>query len=999
MTAIANRAIEFVQSIGVCAHIDDSRSSYATSNVAVQMSYLGITNMRVEAPYTNLATYTALGQLGISFDVISSNTNLVQQIGYLNSIAPYVAFAEGPNEVNTTPVSYLGLSGAAAADAYQADFYKAVHADPLLAGAKVLPFSLSVGGAMTGYGNVAAYADDGNVHGYASGGTPPLYMLSAALSNVTTTPGKSAVVTETGYYTLADGRSGVTADVQAKWLMDSLLQDSLNGVMKTYLYQLEDSYSAPSNDPENHYGLYNTDGTPKQAAIDIHNLTTILADKGAAAATFTPGSISYTVSGLDPNYGFQKLYAKSNGSFDIALWSEPNFYNAATGAASSVAPSAVTIALGGVFDVNVFDPVTGIAAVASYTGVSSVQLSLGTDPLVVEVTQTALLTAGAIPGVTLGTGPDAIVVGVSEDAWQGNAQFTLQVDGKQIGGMQTTTASHGAGQTQLFTLDGSFGVGVHMVTATFLNDAWGGTATTDRNLYVDSISAGGKDAAASAALMSNGSKTFAATLPSNPAVSLGTGPDSIVVGVSEEAWQGDAQFTLKVDGNQIGGVQTTTALHDLGQSQLFTLNGSFGSTTHAVAVTFLNDAWGGTTTTDRNLFVDTVTAGSNAAAVNAVLWGNGTRTFSTALPTKVVAAAVASVGTAVALGAGADNIAVGVSEDAWQGDAQFTLQVDGTQIGGIQTATAQRGQGQTQVFTLAGSFGPGAHTVAATFLNDAWGGTPTTDRNLYLDSVTAGGVTNPVNAALMSNGSSSVNVSLPGNPAGTLGAGPDRIVVGISEDAWQGDAQFTLQVDGTQIGGVQTATALHGAGQTQSFTLNGSFRPGAHIVTATFLNDAWGGTTTTDRNLYLDSVTAGGVKNPVNAALMSNGGSSFAFSLPAVISPATLDAQATPTLSFIAASGAVTVDGGTAPGMTLSGGAGRNVFVLHAGAAAGDTITNFHPDLSAGDFLDLAGYGAGAALTPVGASTWQATSASGSYHDLFTLSNGPSLTPANILFT
>ncbi len=137
-TNIASRASDFIQSIGVCAHIDDSSSSYATSPVAQQMAYLGISNMRVEAPYANLSTYTALGKAGIKFDVISSTTNLQQQIGFLNSISSYVAFAEGPNEVNTSPVSYQGLSGAAAAIAYQKDFYAAVHADPLLKGVAVL---------------------------------------------------------------------------------------------------------------------------------------------------------------------------------------------------------------------------------------------------------------------------------------------------------------------------------------------------------------------------------------------------------------------------------------------------------------------------------------------------------------------------------------------------------------------------------------------------------------------------------------------------------------------------------------------------------------------------------------------------------------------------------------------------------------------------------------------------------------------------------------------
>jgi hypothetical protein len=34
-----------------------------------------------------------------------------------------------------------------------------------------------------------------------------------------------------------------------------------------------------------------------------------------------------------------------------------------------------------------------------------------------------------------------------------------------------------------------------------------------------------------------------------------------------------------------------------------------------------------------------------------------------------------------------------------------------------------------------GNFGSGPHDVGVSFVNDAWGGTPTTDRNLYVNSV------------------------------------------------------------------------------------------------------------------------------------------------------------------------------------------------------------------------------------------------------------------------
>jgi len=51
--------------------------------------------------------------------------------------------------------------------------------------------------------------------------------------------------------------------------------------------------------------------------------------------------------------------------------------------------------------------------------------------------------------------------------------------------------------------------GTHDVAVSFLNDAYGGTSATDRNLYVDAIDANGAAApGATAALFSAGTQHF-----------------------------------------------------------------------------------------------------------------------------------------------------------------------------------------------------------------------------------------------------------------------------------------------------------------------------------------------------------------------------------------------------------------------------------------------------------------------------------------------------------
>ena len=96
--------------------------------------------------------------------------------------------------------------------------------------------------------------------------------------------------------------------------------------------------------------------------------------------------------------------------------------------------------------------------------------------------------------------------------------------------------------------------------------------------------------------------------------------------------------------------------------------------------------------------------------------------------------------------------------------------------------------------------------------------------------------------------------------ASSSGDGPDTLTLGLAEDAYQGDAQFTVTVDGVLVSATaQTVTASHAAGKEQQFTFTGNWGAGPHSVAVKYLNDAYGGTPATDRNLYLTSAQYDGV--------------------------------------------------------------------------------------------------------------------------------------------
>jgi Ca2+-binding RTX toxin-like protein len=126
------------------------------------------------------------------------------------------------------------------------------------------------------------------------------------------------------------------------------------------------------------------------------------------------------------------------------------------------------------------------------------------DAAVLERSVMAASTTAA--NTAFGSGADTLVLKISEDAWNGHAQYTVKVDGVQVGGVLTASASHALGQSDIVTLKGNWGSGAHKVEVNFLNDAWGGTSSTDRNLYVDGITYDGHSVANSmVALMRNGS--------------------------------------------------------------------------------------------------------------------------------------------------------------------------------------------------------------------------------------------------------------------------------------------------------------------------------------------------------------------------------------------------------------------------------------------------------------------------------------------------------------
>ena len=253
--------------------------------------------------------------------------------------------------------------------------------------------------------------------------------------------------------------------------------------------------------------------------------------------------------------------------------------------------------------------------------------------------------------------------------------------------------------------------------------------------------------------------------------------------------------------------------------------------------------------------------GQDATSQNWYTWNQVTWTAASAPPAPAPTPTPAPLPPPVITGSAFDTLKLSLSEDAWQGDAQAIVTVDGKTIGGTVMVTALHNQGKTQTVSLSGQWGAGAHDIGVQFINDAYGGTSTTDRNLYVNGVTLNGQASATPPAILySSGTSHFATA----------ASP--LVLQLSEDAYLGDAQFTVAVDGKVLGAAQSVSTLHASGTAQNFAFGPALAAGAHDVAVSFLNDAYGGSAATDRNLYVNAVVANGATMPGAAATLLSAG-------------------------------------------------------------------------------------------------------------------------------
>lgn len=391
------RAADFIGSIGVNTHLGYVDSAYAAGErVLAALDYLGIGRVRdaaITGQQRNLEGFTLLADAGILFDmVVQAARDPVEAVG---TIAAFdedhpgaVDAIEGPNEIDNWPVTYAGLTGAAAGIAFDDALVAAVAATPGLAG--VDTYSLT--GA-----RVNDTTEFANFHSYPVKGLQPYKALARNPVTTGVTPDKPLVLTETGYHTAVGPNTrweGVDEATQAKLTLNLLFDAHRLGIERTYLYQLSDGYADPGGtNIDRHLGLFDRDFVPKQSAVAIHNLTAALGSVNHSLTT--PTAIS--VWGL-PSHGASTVLTKDNGALDVVLWAEPDVWNQVRDVPIAAKSVDVVIEFGGTMvDVALFDPMLSAEPVRLFDDVRFVVIPVTDHPLLVEVVDATSWTLDPAP--------------------------------------------------------------------------------------------------------------------------------------------------------------------------------------------------------------------------------------------------------------------------------------------------------------------------------------------------------------------------------------------------------------------------------------------------------------------------------------------------------------------------------------------------------------------------------------------------------------------------
>ena len=285
----------------------------------------------------------------------SSVTSTLGAAVSANGVASFFGVA-GPNE------SDVGVNNAGQTQADMTNLGAGVAAVPALRGVvPVIAYSVTNYNAGNGYASsvgdltsrgvhwadVHSYVNSGGVS-VQPGSQNPNFATAARGMMAIETPQRRVICSEWGSSGPTQAFTQATRHASGKFDVNTYL-DAWSAGMPAIA-----AFSLMPIDGNGQWQLFDESGNPlnTNAADWIHNFTTIIADTGASARTFTPGALNATVTGAvdattvagtapytDPKYFIAQ---RSDGAFVIPIWNEPPVQTGSS-PPSDVAPAAVSV--------------------------------------------------------------------------------------------------------------------------------------------------------------------------------------------------------------------------------------------------------------------------------------------------------------------------------------------------------------------------------------------------------------------------------------------------------------------------------------------------------------------------------------------------------------------------------------------------------------------------------------------------------------------------------
>lgn len=393
-------ASTFIDSVGVNIHLTSKASPYYTSwgSVLPMLQDIGIKHVRdgavfyagVDQNYYLYSRLSALVAAGIKISLVCSdplNGYLYApplQIGSIfNWCGKGVVIFEGANEPT---ISRNTMIDPIISQDHQRSLYEQAHmaANVLVASPSYIQ------------GNIADIAqpfnnlvDLVNIHPYPGMEHPEttgpgnlLGFMAASRAKMGTY--HSVLSSENGYNTALQTTSSflpVSEAIKTRYLPRMLLWAFINGVVRTYIYQLMDSSNNGQTDIESNFGLADFSGNPKSSYKSVKNLLALCNTPVVNPAV----PVTFSLSGDQTNVQ-TVLLQRSDGSHVLFAWLGVSGWNASTRTALppvtrqlslNISPTPVTvtehqfmddgtlvtsnlIAAAGVFNLTVSDQLTAL---------------------------------------------------------------------------------------------------------------------------------------------------------------------------------------------------------------------------------------------------------------------------------------------------------------------------------------------------------------------------------------------------------------------------------------------------------------------------------------------------------------------------------------------------------------------------------------------------------------------------------------------------------------